>query len=379
MDYPNNDETQSSSLPDAVVVNPSAIDSTDEWTGKRRRRSRQFGRVRGKDGEGNGLGNRHMGNGRAGRKLRRGRMTSRDKAKRLMIMACGLLSLCLATLVGFMVGKKSSDSSASPDQSVSLEVVQPTSASEALLDDAFRALRDGQPKKALLTFQKIQQSQPSLTGIDYLIGHAAHSAGESSIAEEAFQRSLAKKEMDEEARLALAMNHLFQGSAGAQRGSQLSDPLIDAECEFRRFSALHPMDSNVYLQWAEALRSRGSYRSAAETMHKGVLRSDLSSSQSLLSAKEALTRLQNNPSKVVPSLSGITSMSGEIALASALESLQMQQQSEALLFLERAREFYTPTVFAELMKDNAFDPYRTDSKMRSVFSKDWLDQSSRIR
>jgi hypothetical protein len=147
-------------------------------------------------------------------------MTSRDKAKRLMITACGLLSLCLATLVGFIVGKKSSDSSASPDQSVSLEVVQPTSASEALLDDAFRALRDGQPKKALLTFQKIQQSQPSLTGIDYLIGHAAHSAGESSIAEEAFQRSLAKKEMDEEARLALAMNHLFQGSAGAQRGSQ---------------------------------------------------------------------------------------------------------------------------------------------------------------
>jgi hypothetical protein len=72
-------------------------------------------------------------------------------------------------------------------------------------------------------------------------------------------------------------------------------------------------------------------------------------------------------------------MSGELALASTLESLQMQQQSEALLFLERAREFYTPTVFAELIKDNAFDPYRTDSKMRSLFSKGWLDHSSGIR
>ncbi len=296
-----------------------------------------------------------------------------------MFTACGLLLLCLATLVGFMVGKKSSAASAFPNHSVSLEVTQPTSASEALLDDAFRALRDGHPKKALLTFQKIQETQPSLNGIDYLIGHAAQNAGESSIAEEAFQRSLTKNEMAEEARLALAVNHLFQSAMGASRGSQLSDPLTDAEGEFRRFSALRPMDSNVYLQWAEALRSRGSYRSAAETLHKGVLRSDLSSSQSLLSAKEALTRLQNNPSKKVPSLSGITSMSGELALASALESLQMNQQSEALLFLERAREFYTPTVFAELMKDNAFDPYRTDSKMRSLFSKDWLDHNSGIR
>lgn len=379
MDYPHSDESQSSPIPGPDVVKPSAIDSPHEWSVKRRRRSRQFERGRSRDGKGNGFGNGPMANASGGRGQRRGGRISRDNAKRLMITACGLLLLCLATLVGFMVGKKSSASSALPNQSVSLEVSQPTSASEALLDEAFRELRDGHPKKAILAFEKIQETQPSLNGIDYLIGHAAQSAGESSIAEEAFRRSLAKNEMAEEARLALAVNHLFQSGTGASQGSQLSDPLTDAECEFRRFSALHPMDSNVYLQWAEALRSRGNYSSAAEKLHKGVLRSDLSSSQSLLSAKEALTLLQNNPSKKAPSLSGITSMSGELALASTLESLQMQQQSEALLFLERAREFYTPTVFAELIKDNAFDPYRTDSKMRSLFSKGWLDHSSGIR
>ena len=306
-------------------------------------------------------------------------MTSRERSERLMVAACCLLLLALAVLGGFMAGKKSSTSSEPSKQMESVEVVQPTADSEALLDEAFRELSDCHPKKALLALQKIQETQPSLNGIDYLIGHAAQVAGESSIAEEAFQRALARKEMDGEARLALTLIHLSQSGTAEAQGPQLSDPLSDAESEFRRFAAIRPMDSGVYYQWAEALRSRGNYRTAADLLHKGILRSDPSSGQAFLSAKEALTRLQNEPSKEAPSLSGITSMSGEVALGSALGSLQMQKQSEALLFLERAREFYSPSVFRELIRDSAFDPYRTDPKMRTFFSTDQSDRSHGTR
>jgi tetratricopeptide (TPR) repeat protein len=296
-----------------------------------------------------------------------------------MIAACCLLLLALAALAGFMVGQQSKSSFTPSKQTESFEFVQATAGSEAILDEAFCELGAGHPKKALLAFQKIQETQPSLTGLNYLIGRAAFQAREFSIAEEALQRSLSCKEMDEEARLLLAVIHLSRSSTGAAQGSQFSDPLSDAESEFRRFSVSHPADSAVYYQWAEALRSRGSYRTAAELLHKGFLRSDLMSSQAFLSAKEILTRLQIEPAKEVPSLSGITSMSGELAIGAAMVALQHKQTTEALLFFERAREFYSPSVFRELISDSAFDPYRTDPKMRTFFSTDQFDQSPAAR
>ena len=68
-------------------------------------------------------------------------------------------------------------------------------------------------------------------------------------------------------------------------------------------------------------------------------------------------------------------MSAELAIGAALVALQHQQTTEALLFLERAREFYSPSVFRELINDSAFDPYRTDPKMKSFFTSDRVDKS----
>ena len=48
----------------------------------------------------------------------------------------------------------------------------------------------------------------------------------------------------------------------------------------------------------------------------------------------------------------------------AIAALQQGQKTEALLFFERAREFYTPRIFREIIRDPAFDEYRTDSRMR---------------
>ncbi|MEI6375911.1 MAG: hypothetical protein WCO97_01805, partial [bacterium] len=93
-----------------------------------------------------------------------------------MIVASCILLLALAALAGFMAGQQSRASFVPSKQTESVEFVQATAGSEAILDEAFFELGAGHPKKALLAFQKIQETQPSLTGLDYLIARAAFQA-----------------------------------------------------------------------------------------------------------------------------------------------------------------------------------------------------------
>ena len=60
-------------------------------------------------------------------------------------------------------------------------------------------------------------------------------------------------------------------------------------------------------------------------------------------------------------------MSGEQALVAALASLQLHQSEEAAVFLEKARDGYSPQAFRELLLDEAFNDYRNDPVMKSVF------------
>jgi hypothetical protein len=99
------------------------------------------------------------------------------------------------------------------------------------------------------------------------------------------------------------------------------------------------------------------------------LRTDPTASNQVISAKESLARLQNDPSAVPPPLTEIGSMSGEVALTAACSSLRSNRKSDALLFLERAREFYSPRDFRELMNDCAFDEHRSDPGLKAFLAK----------
>jgi tetratricopeptide (TPR) repeat protein len=250
-----------------------------------------------------------------------------------------------------------------------LEEVVPTSDSEALLDEAFGSISAENYGKALINFQKVQRIQPTLAGIDYLIGYAALLTAEYGLAEQSLRQSLSKMEMEVESRLLLAMVEFRKSGSTGAASEKMADPVSVAESAFRHYAALRPADPAVYDQWADLLRSNGSYRSAAELLHKGVLRSDASLNESYLSAKEALTRLQSEPSKEVPSMAGITSMSGEQALVAACIALQQKRVNEAVFFLERAREFYRPNIFRKLLKDPVFDEFRSEPKIKEVLQK----------
>jgi tetratricopeptide (TPR) repeat protein len=244
-----------------------------------------------------------------------------------------------------------------------LEEVVPSSESEALVDSGFNELGEGEYRKAFLNFQKAQEGQPSLPGIDYLVGYSALRAGEISLAKESLQHAITKNEMEADSKVLLALVSLDESGKQTAVSEKMTDPLVTAESELRHYASTHPMSAQVYRKWAEIQRQRGSYRTAADLYHKAFLRADPDDNLSLLAAKEVLTKLQNQPSKEAPSLATITAMSGMEALGAALACLQNKSPADAVLFLERAKEYYPPQIFREIMNDCAFDEYRSDAKI----------------
>ena len=216
--------------------------------------------------------------------------------------------------IGFYCGQKFGTHPEVSNCVIHQDAPLPTAETETLLDSAFTAYQDGKYRAAMMDFQKAQDAQPALFGIDYLIAESAIKAGEQALAQED--------------------------------------------------------DAKAFGNFADLLRMTGEYRSAVEILHKGVIRANPDAAKELLSAKEQLARLQNEQARTVPSLSELTSMTGEQALVAALAALQLKQSEEAAVFLERARDLYPPQIFRELMKDTAFDDYHSDSKVSSFFKVD---------
>jgi tetratricopeptide (TPR) repeat protein len=277
-----------------------------------------------------------------------------------------VLSLVVAVFVGFLAGKNSAASAKLSERPQKYEEVVATPETESLLEAGFVHLNGGDFRKAFLDFQKALQGQPSLPGIDYLVGYSALHSGEYSLAKEALDHAVSKNEMEGESRVLLALISLDESTNEKNASTQMTDPLVTAESEFRRYASTHPKSAWIYSRWAEIHRQRGSYRTAADLLHKAVLRADPDENLSLLAAREVLNKLQNQPAKETPSTATITSMRGDEALGAALAALQNKSSSDAVLFLERAKEFYSPRVFREIASDKAFDEYRADAKVMKI-------------
>jgi len=284
-----------------------------------------------------------------------------------MVISCFILIVGFASFGGYWFGTNSATSAKADVSAPIYEEVLPSAESDALVDSGFAELSGGDFHKAFLNFQKVQEAQATFPGIDFLVGNSALQAGELTLAKESLEHAISKNEMNAEARVLMALITLEESYKNKDQrgpnGGQITDPLVTAESELRRYASTHPTTASFYVKWAEIHRQRGSYRTAADLLHKAVIRADLDDNISLLSAKEILTKLQDQPAKETPSLATTTSMSGEQAMGAALSALQNKSGSDAVHFLERARGFYSPRIFKELMKDTAFDEYRADPKL----------------
>lgn len=307
------------------------------------------------------------GRGKSRGPSRRKRLSSRERNERVVIAVCFLLGFCISGFVGFVIGGKSSSGDSVTNAPLSSEML-PTSETEEKLDAAFSDLRSGNAKKALLGFQDVQSVQPGLFGIDFLVGYSAQFAGEPALARQSFQTAIGKRELEEESVAMLSLADLSKdGREGS--GTFVSDPVASAESALRHYASRRPLDPRAYCLCAELLRSKGSYRKAGELMGKALGRTDPRFDARLIEAKMILARLQNESPKEVPPLSSVTSLDGPGALAAAYAALANKRSEEGVLFLERALEFYPGILFTELMKDQAFDEFRTDSRFGEFLKK----------
>jgi len=320
------------------------------------------------------FGKRDSKEGSRGRS--RGRERSRGwNAERFFVVSCLILSAGVVGAVGFLAGKKSAATARLAEVVPKLEEVVPTAESETLVDSGFKEMGEGSFRRAFSVFQKAQESQPALSGIDYLVGYSALKAGEVALAKESLQHAVSKNEMDAEAKVLLALISLDESEKGKNGSEQMTDPMVTAESELRHYATTHPMSPAIYRQWGDMQRQHGSYRTAADLYHRAILRSDPDEQLSLLASREVLTRLQNQPAKELPSLASVTSMTGEEALGAALASLQNKSPSNAVIFLQRAKECFPQREFRELMNDAAFDEYKPDAKFSNFLETSFFQAS----
>lgn len=305
--------------------------------------------------------------GRGSRGKSQNKISPQAKKDRWIFGGFIVLAIIACLAIGFYFGQKSESHTEVVNHIAQQDAPFPTPEAEALLDTSFKALHEGNYREAMIGFKKAQDIQPALLGIDYLIAESAYKAGENILADDAAEHALSKNESTEQASVLRALITLAKTKKGGQDAQQLADPNVTAQTEIKQLVATHLGDAKAYALWGDLLRSSGEYRSAVDILHKGVLRADPEAARELLSAKEQLARLQNQSAKTVPSLSELTSMSGEQALVSALASLQLKQSEEATVFLERARDLYSPQIFRELMNDEAFADYHTDPRVKSFF------------
>jgi tetratricopeptide (TPR) repeat protein len=301
------------------------------------------------------------------RSRQRGKDSPRVITERWIITFCILLGVFACLALGFWIGQRHAIQTDASTHEAKQDAPIPTAETAALLDEAFTGLKAGNYDTALLKFQKAQETQPSLVGLDYLIAKAAQRAGESVLAGDAAAHAIAKNESAEEARTLLAMMNLSKEKSVSQDGQQLADPAVAAEAEIKQLVATHPDDAEAFLLWGDLLRSVGSYSSAADILHRGIYRANPTASSELLSAKEQLARLQDQPAKTAPSLSELTSMTAEQSLVAAFASLQLKQSETAAAFFDHAQELYSPEIFRELMNDIAFADYRQDKQLKKFF------------
>lgn len=329
---------------------------------KRRRRSRS------KSGESN---SRSAKNGRSQRS--KGKDKNRGsylQSQNFIIWGCCFLTLVIVFMGGFYFGQKFGNHNEVATQPLQNEAPNPTPEAETLLDAGFTALQQGNYQEAMFNFQKAQNAQPALFGIDYLIAESAYKSGDNILADEAAGHALSKDEMTEPARVLQTLINLKKSNDSDGQSQQLADPNVTAENEIKQLVATHLGDAKAFVILGDFLRSIGSYRSAVDVLHKGIIRADPEQAMELLSAKEKLATLQNKPAVSSPSLSELTSMTSEQALIAAMAALQNHRSEDAALFLERARDLYSPQIFRELMNDIAFTDYRSDTKLKSFFKTD---------
>lgn len=277
-------------------------------------------------------------------------------ARHSRILAAAAVFLLL--LMGFLLGKLQSGSSAEGDEGV---LAKPSPQLVKELNEALALIESGESSDALQKIQALSAKHPDVYSLDYLAAISAMQAGDFKTAQEKASLSITKNQKVSDSLVLLSMTEAIAGAGGK---SSLRDPKIVRESLLREAVNADVANPFPMIELASFLRGQKRDDEALELLSAANARLHPINTHVVVQTSIQLMKLQQMPDEELPAACSEGSIT-EI-FSSVYISLRKKDYKQAAIALEKGRHQASPDLFAYLINDPVFKPFHAEPVMTRV-------------
>ena len=217
---------------------------------------------------------------------------------------------------------------------------------------------------ALSSLRRVQNENPRIPSLDYLLGLAALQAGKIEEAEEAIAMSLAKGErVSDSLALRASLEAQAEGDAGWK---PIGDVMPAAERSLHEAVTADLANPFPYFELAMRWRLHGDNARAKEMLKSARLRLQPVDAHAAVDVTLRLLELQEMEDGALPQLPQEAAAPADL-FAAAYLGLRLGEDEQATAFLQKARASLPPELYNYLIADPAFAPYRARPGLAEEF------------
>ncbi|MFZ4682804.1 MAG: tetratricopeptide repeat protein [Terrimicrobiaceae bacterium] len=233
------------------------------------------------------------------------------------------------------------------------------------LDEALVTLRSGDPKAAAAQLRQLEAAQPKVASLTYLVAEAAMRNGDLDLAASKSAESIAK---DERVSDALTLQAGLIAMKRALPGYQtMGDPRLGSELLLRQAILADAANPIACIRLGILLRYQNRTAEAEEMLRAGWARLNPVDSHVVVDATIALIRLEKTPDSELPAVTPDAGKGPAALFASAYTALRKNDFSRAVESLRLCQGMIPADLFASVIRDPAFRPYRTQAELAEFF------------
>ena len=262
-------------------------------------------------------------------------------------------------LTGWILVKLPSGSSSMEGQKRALAEPSPQLVKE--LNEALALIDSGQSSEALQKIQALSAEHPDVSSLDYLAALSAMQAGDLQTAQEKAALSISKNQRVSDSLVLLSMTESGTGAGGK---SSLRDPKVVRESLLREAVNADVANPFPMIELASFLRSQKRDDEALELLRAANARMHPIDTHVVVQTSIQLMKLQQMPDNELPAASSEGSIT-EI-FSSVYISLRKKDYDQAAIALEKGRHQASPDLFAYLINDPVFKPFKAETVMARV-------------
>jgi len=277
-------------------------------------------------------------------------------AKHPRILAAAAVVTLLLT--GFLLGRLQSGSYAEEGESA---LVKPSQQLVKELNEALALIDSGKSSEALQKIQSLSAKHPDVSSLDYLAALTAMQAGDLKTAQERAALSIAKNQKVSDSFVLLSMT---EPGADAGGKSSLRDPKVVRESLLREAVNADVANPFPMIELASFLRGQKRDDEALELLRAANARLHPIDTHVVVQTSIQLMKLQQMPDNELPAASSEGSIT-EI-FSSVYISLRKKDYDQAAIALEKGRHQASPDLFAYLINDPVFKPFKADPVLTRV-------------